>query len=198
MNLLVQPLPQSDKFGRAINTDFRAWVNYSRILDDQTLDPATQVVYAIQSVYDNIDPDKIVEYRDGAGAFINGWLADTPRRPGRASNERIIDYDIDAGDIIVSFQQQYGIRLLSEFFHWFEFMTLLAGLSQDTPMGSKMHYRAMIIDPTLPAADKKRLHEIKKSVRIGSVRAQEQAMTEEEFIKAAMEQAARKNAGESK
>ena len=90
---------------------------------------------ALQSVYINPDFTNIEQLFDGAMDFFR--LGEPA--PNKHGGDKLLDFDKDAGHIIVSFQQQYGIRLMSEHMHWWEFRTLLNGLSDDTIMGFIMH-----------------------------------------------------------
>ena len=73
MNLLVNRLPTTDKFGRTVRTSFRYWINFLRALSDDEIEPNSRLLYALTCVYvDEIDVDKFDEYRDGVFWFLNG------------------------------------------------------------------------------------------------------------------------------
>lgn len=69
----------------------------------------------------------------------------TPRTPFAAQENRRIWYDLfeDYELIEASFAQQYGIRLRREDeMSWSEFVTLLAGLNEKTPLGKVVSIRS--------------------------------------------------------
>lgn len=189
-NLLVNPLPKKDKFGRTVRTDFRYWVNFARALDDTSFDGETRTLLALSSVYVSIDRSRLSEYIEGALDFFYCGQEQT-KKDGVRPTERIIDYDIDASRIVVSFQQQYNIRLLSTSMHWWEFQTLLQGLNDQTIMGAVMQARAAIITPNMSKHEREHIMKLKKAFSLRRVGEQSVAMTEEEFIKNAEERAAK-------
>ena len=59
------------------------------------------------------------------------------------SGKRDYDFAQDAGLIYAAFRQQYGINLLSEKLHWWEFRALLAGLDETTQFVKVVTYRGI-------------------------------------------------------
>ena len=184
MNLLLNPLPRTNKYGQVLRTDFRYWANFARILDDNSLDDATRIQLALQSVYINPDYNNIEQLMDGALDFLR---LGEPAPEKTTKYERLLDFDKDAAHIIVSFQQQYGIRLMSERMHWWEFRTLLNGLSEDTIMGFIMHIRAAKISTDMSKYEKQRLMKLKRIYGLNTIK-ETQKLTEDEFIKNVQEQ----------
>ena len=199
LNLLVQKLPQTDKFGHAIRTDFRYWINYHLILEDKALDEISRHVMSLQQVYPDYTPERHNEFSEGASEFVNGWVPPRPNAPTiKISQEKLMDWTFDANDIIASFQQQYQIRLLSTALHWYEFIILLYSLAENTPMGYKMTYRGLVIPPEAHKDEKKRLQKIKASVRIGIRDGSEKELSNEEIMRLAEERAAKIRAERAK
>lgn len=184
MNLLLNPLPKTNKYGQVLRTDFRYWVNFARILDDDNIDDLTRIQLALQSVYINPDFTNIEQLFDGAMDFFR---LGEPMPTKHATGDKLLDFDKDAGHIIVSFQQQYGIRLMSEHMHWWEFRTLLNGLSDDTIMGFIMHIRSAKITADMSKYEKERITKMKKIYGLNNGKTAPK-LTEEEFIKTLHEQ----------
>lgn len=183
MNLLINPLPTKNKYGQNLRTDFRYWVNFARILDDDAIDDMTRVQLALQSVYVNPNFNNVEQLFDGAMEFFRvGEPA-----PKNNMGEKLLDFDKDAGHIIVSFQQQYGIRLMSVKMHWWEFRTLLNGLSEDTIMGFIMRIRSAKITPDMSKYEKQRITKLKKVYSLSTPKITPK-LTEAEFIKTIEEQ----------
>lgn len=180
MNLLINPLPDKTKYGYNVRTDFRYWINFARILDDDSLDDITKVELALKSVY-----VKDTNFNDTEN-LINGALdfyrMGEPIDEKPKHNSKILDFDKDAQHIIVSFQQQYGIRLLSERLHWWEFKILLNGLNADTIMGSIMQIRASKITSDMSKAEKQHLMKMKRLYSLQDIK-DAPKLTEEDFIK---------------
>lgn len=64
---------------------------------------------------------------------------------------QVLDYEFDAEEIYASFRAMYGINLMTEPLHWWEFRALLGGaLSGDTPLAQKIKLRTMDISKLPP------------------------------------------------
>lgn len=179
MNILINPLPNENKYGDVVRTDFRYWINFARILDDNSLDETTKIELALKSVYKNISSNDIEKLIDGALDF---YRMGEPVDEKAKHSPKILDFDKDAQHIIVSFQQQYGIRLLSERLHWWEFKTLLNGLNADTIMGSIMQIRASKITSDMSKGEKQHLMKMKRLYSLQDIK-ETPKLTEEEFLK---------------
>lgn len=185
MNLLINPLPDKTKYGYNVRTDFRYWINFARILDDNSLDETTKIELALKSVYfKDTNFSDIENLIEGALDFyrMGEPIDEKPKK-----YDKILDFDKDASHIIVSFQQQYGIRLLSERLHWWEFKVLLGGLNGDTIMGSIMHIRSSKITSDMSKIEKQHLMKMKRIYSLHDIK-ESPKLTEEEFIKQLNEQ----------
>ena len=184
MNLLVNRLPTTDKFGRAVRTSFRYWINFLRALSDDEIEPDSRLLYALTCVYvDEIDIEKFNEYREGAFWFLNGGQ---DPEDSSGSNTPILDYDIDQLVIYSTFMSCYHINLTRAKLHWFEFRALMYTLPQDTPAGGLMYYRGKEVTPDMPDWERKQVQRIKRLCRIRK-KADDEWLSEEDFIKAASE-----------
>lgn len=187
INPLVNLPPKKDKFGRFINTDFRYWINFERALNDDSVSEEARTMIALNAVYDKVDVAHLSEYIEGALWFYNCGREPTDNDKKNRPSERIIDYDIDAHRIIVSFQQQYGLRIMHLAMHWWEFTTFLNGLNDQTIMGAVMNARAAKFTPGMSKSEREHLMKMKREFSLQRV--DETPMTEDEFIKNAEERA---------
>lgn len=184
MNLLVNRLPTTDKFGRTVRTSFRYWINFLRALSDDDIEPESRLLYALTCVYvDDIDVDKFDEYREGVFWFLNGGK-DPEESSGGGTP--ILDYDIDQLVIYSTFMSYYHINLTRAKLHWFEFRALMYTLPQDTPAGALMYYRGKEVTSDMPDWERKQVQRIKRLCRIRK-KSDEEWLSEEDFIKAASE-----------
>lgn len=183
MNLLVNRLPTTDKFGRTVRTSFRYWINFLRALSDDEIEPDSRLLYALTCVYvDEIDISLISEYRDGAFWFLNG--GEDPKESGGSPSAPILDYDIDQMVIYSSFMSYYHINLTHAKLHWFEFRALMYTLPKDTPAGSLMYYRGKEVTKDMPDWERKQVQRIKRLCKIRK-KSDDEWLSEEDFIKAA-------------
>ena len=71
----------------------------------------------------------------------------------------------DAGALYASFRQQYGIDLLRQPLHWFEFRELLAGLTEQTAFGARVRLR-MADENAAPPEERAHLRRLKEQVAL--------------------------------
>ena len=127
-----------------IKTDFRDWLNFSRIVNTKNA-----VIDDVDFIYKNDVPpaaykkkafEKLIEFFQPKNEL--------PRNTGISKGEKVIDYEIDADLIYCAFMEQYGIDLLETDvkgkavqMHWHIFLTLLSGL-HNTKFNEIMNYRS--------------------------------------------------------
>ena len=146
MNLLIHKLPKTDKYGVPIKTSFRNWINFELAMNDESMQESERILCGLSSVYDDISEDNIGKRLDGAISFLNGWHTQTNETA--STGEKVLDFDIDAPQIYAAFFEQYGINLTTAKMHWYEFMSLLTNLNQNTRMGYIMYIRGCKVDGT--------------------------------------------------
>lgn len=142
MDLIKIKLPsfvEVEGFFYEIKTDFRAWLAFSRLIQDE----ATSWEILEKTIY-LCDPPKDKE--KGLKALLEFYNPpqELPRKTGAGSKAIILDYDIDADLIYSAFYEQYKIDLLETSLHWHKFLALLNGL-HDTRLNEVMGYR--VYDP---------------------------------------------------
>lgn len=108
-----------------INTDFRYWL---RLIDEQDYKP--------------IFVNKIPIPSEELFAEINNFIAcgNVDKKEDEHTPE-LLDFTLDADYIFASFYQAYNINLLRDKLHWYEFISLLKGLPEDTIMQKIIGYR---------------------------------------------------------
>lgn len=123
---LAKPLPDAITVNGkeyAIKTDFREWLKLMETNE-------------YKSVFVSKVPFPTVELMEALQMFISGEEAQ-----GGTGEDRVIDFSIDADYIYASFRQAYGIDLMSDDLHWFEFLALLKSLPEETIMRRIISYR---------------------------------------------------------
>lgn len=127
-----------------VDTSFRAWLRFSRILDETGLcDPSVLV-------------GEVPEGRDWRPAALEflGERPSTPRPSGK-TGPTAYDLDEDAAYVVGSFQHAYGIDLTDPALdmHWHRFLALLRSLPEGSKLVEIAGYR------TWSRAESKRTHE---------------------------------------
>lgn len=127
-----------------IRTDFRVWLNFSRIINTKNA-----VVDDVDFIYQNEVPP--VERKKEAFEKLLEFFqpkAPLPRSIGESSVGKVLDYEIDADLIYAAFYEQYGIDLLATdehghavYMHWHRFLSLLSGL-HNTKLNEVMSWRS--------------------------------------------------------
>lgn len=90
----------------------------------------------------NVEPEDFYEvYRQ-----ITDWLNGYPSENHTKNKTQIISLFQDHNLIVAAFRQQYGISLDElKSMHWWEFLALLSGISEQTRLGEVMKIRGMEI-----------------------------------------------------
>ncbi len=138
--LAAEGLPftvEIDGWPFGINTDFRVWIRFCQEFEqwDQKSDWDVSYIFAGE-----------VPALKGAQA-MNAILsfayppAKTPKYMG-GTQQKVLDYDMDADFIFSAFMGQYGIDLIEKSLHWHKFCALLRGIGDSTRLYEIMGYRS--------------------------------------------------------
>ena len=185
MNILTDRLPDKDKFGRAIRTDFRYWIAFLACISDESLPQDMRVVKALELVYREIENERIGEHICGALEFIRGWHE--AKEQVKENSNAVVDFEHDQHLIYAAFLQDYGIDLTRANMHYYLFMSLLFSVSQNTRFGEALYYRSVKIAPGCDKHTRKQIQEGKKIYAIKKAKVFDD-LSEEEFLKEVKEQ----------
>ena len=175
MNILLDALPTTINIdGEAIpvKTDFRYWIRFTEIVQEYDLESITidEYVEMMQKVISTIfyDEQKIEITITLFSEITDFYTGFSKGKQSKKNNEKkVFDFVVDADEIYSSFLQEYGIRLIHEKMHWYEFRTLFSGLSQDSAIGRLIHIRTMT-DEDVPKDKIAKLHELQEEVKLPS------------------------------
>ena len=139
-----------------INPDFRTVLACLRRLSDPDADEMKKRLFlAARFFCGNPPPDYL--------ALFSSFLSQETDAP--EGGEPLFDFEQDAGAIYASFRAQYGLNLLREPLHWFEFRELLAGLDEQTAFGARVRLRALSENDVAPE-DRPALRKLKAQVAL--------------------------------
>lgn len=134
-------LPTTDRFGNEIYTDFRNMIRVEYLMEDPSLTEAEKLVRGLQLLYGEIPEDLAIE--DAVGELL--WFysrGETPESSGSGSSKKLYDFEQDGDHFYASFMMAYHIDLTSKKeLHWWKFLALMSGLSEDTPLSKILYYR---------------------------------------------------------
>lgn len=138
IDLTKRALPDTvtvDGKAYSINTDFRCWLQFER---DYKTSLATGEPFRTRYLFPEEEPQGDVSQPLIAFARPKNEL---PRPIGRQSDEIALDFDIDSDLIYSAFLETYGIDLLKAEMHYYIFLALLRGISENTKLAKVMSYR---------------------------------------------------------
>lgn len=140
-----EDLPRSvttDKGTYEIATDFRTWMQVDCILRDSEIPDEGKLPY----IANFLGIDLMVFLEDAleiSRALFRFYRCDKEEKDTdtKTNGQRAYDFSYDSDLLYASFRKQYGINILTEEMHWFEFMALFNALDDDTIMAKAIRYR---------------------------------------------------------
>ena len=146
--------PPEEICGVKINTDFRL------ILGFICADTEEEKRNALVKIFCNGIPENI-------GDEFNRFIAAGEEPDDDDDREKSFDFVIDAGRIYSSFFQDYGINLFTINLHWWEFMELFKGLSENTIIKKVIDARTKKITPEMGKEEREYWIKMKQQFSLG-------------------------------
>lgn len=148
-NPFISGLPNSVKIRDTkyrVRTGFATWMKFGETMAAK-LDPTEKLYRAITLCFDadvtkRLPPNPVEMMSALCDFYSVGKKTEKGDTKRRAP---VLDFARDWDSIYASFYSEYGIDLFSEDLHWYRFVALLGGLSEDAPIMKKMYYRS--VDP---------------------------------------------------
>ena len=150
-----------------VYTSFKNWIEISLILEDGGLDDALNLAKILKLCYKEKLPENIGSAILGMLSFLNG---DTEFfvSPDKKSNQRLYSFRDDADVIFASFYKEYGIDLEKSDMHWYKFLALFRGLSDENPFKTLLKIRTADETKIKDAEKRRKLRELKSRYEIKS------------------------------
>ena len=154
INILYEPFPDSinaDGKEYRILTDFREWLGFAEMLADKTITPEEKA--SLCGMWTDPESETVTAGMiNGMIGFLRGdalepdppeqeddEIADEPELP----KPPVLDFCIDARFILGDFRRFYNIDLLRvEYLHWWEFLSLLRALPDESMTMRRIGYRS--------------------------------------------------------
>ena len=131
------------------------WFEDARPPDEVKAIRALQDFMLAEDIMDNMDEEDEEDEEDGDEV--------SRRRPGKPS----FSFSQDAICIYAAFRAVYGIDLTNiPYMHWWQFLSLLAGLPQDTEIKERIYYRSVDLNTIKSKEERDRIKKIKKLIAI--------------------------------
>ena len=160
MNIITDILPESveaDGKSYPINPDFKVWLKFHSIMTDKEKSPAERATKAILCCFDRKRCKKLpARLDDAVSALLRFYSQEADEKSGKkaSKSEKVFDFTEDSGYIYAAFFEQYGIDLTKSSMHWYRFLALLNGLSENTQLRKIIAWRS--VDLSRIEDDKKR------------------------------------------
>jgi hypothetical protein len=176
LNIITNHLPKTVAVGGRclpIATGFRTSIQVQRVIDAPLDDMDIQA--AILTHYYDLEPlDSSWLAANATGLFAaamdfaNAAEFAEATRSGKGSSARTFDWDTDQRRVVADFQREYGLDLADAGvkMHWWRFLALFEGLSDDSRTMTAIGYRAMDIPPGLPKEEQQRLRRLKSHYQL--------------------------------
>ena len=150
-----------------VYTSFKNWIEISLMLEDGGLDDALNLAKILKLCYKEKLPENIGSAILGMLCFLNG---DTEFfvSPDKKSNQRLYSFRDDADVIFASFYKEYGIDLEKSDMHWYKFLALFKGLSDENPFKTLLKIRTADETKKKDAEKRRKLRELKSRYEIKS------------------------------
>lgn len=171
MNILIDKFPETVRIDRKdyrIETDFREWIRFTQLIDDDEVPWQIKVRLLLRWYTDKI-PDNIEKAIYALGDFLTMSIDNVEDIEKNVRNEpkQLYSYAQDAECIYSAFRETYAINLQTiPYMHWWEFQTLFAGLPESTEIKQRMMYRNIDLREIKDKNERKRIQKIQRAIAI--------------------------------
>ena len=177
MNILVDKLP-TDYEGLKINTNFRSFILFELLMQDNKIEKEDKIILALNLFYDEI-PEDINKAFDGILWFYTKGKYKKEEveeeKTQKNNKKKIYSYEYDADFIYTAFLDQYGVDLNEiDHLHWFKFKAMFEGLKSDNKICEIMGYRAVDIGKIKDKEEKKRYKKLQREWALPDDRTEEE------------------------
>lgn len=161
-NFLLDKLPsefQGAKRTYKVQTDFRQGLKFFKILQDKEFSEETKYeLYIVCFFGEGVQVDR--EDLEGMFEFIGSYLAGGDQGE-KTEGKKVFDFMVDSGRLYSAFRQVYGINLLTEDLHWWEFLQLFKDIVSETKLTQVMDIRGKKVPKDATAEYKAQLRRAK-------------------------------------
>ncbi|MEG1619294.1 MAG: bacteriophage Gp15 family protein [Eubacterium sp.] len=171
MNVITKKLPKSvwindEKFG--IYTDFRRWITFEEMIQDENLTQNQKIENAIDLVFKKRPKDISIAisiiyafYSCERETYIDGDNDEDYQEDYQ--EEQAYSFCQDSGYIYAAFLQCYNLDLTTiKYLHWWKFRALFNALPEYCVFVKIMGYRTAKITNDMPSSEKEHIEKMKK------------------------------------
>lgn len=172
INLLYEPFPDSvaaDGRTYALLTSFREWFRFSDMVSDKTLSDEMKL-YMMRYWFE--DPPKIVT-KEMVQAVYGFYRADALRPTVQTDQPSDLPkappafhWGMDAKYVLGDFRRYYGMDLLTQEMHWWEFLSLFHALPDESCCQKRIAYRSADLSEIRSRAERERIARIRQRIAL--------------------------------
>lgn len=184
MNLLIDKLP-TDYEGLKIDTNFRSFILFELLMQDNKIDAETKIYLALKIFYKEYPKD----LKKGIEAIL--WFyrcgdeikESKNKKQENKKQKQIYSFKYDDKLIFSAFWHDYKIDLNEiNYLHWFKFKALFEGLDDKNKFCEIMGYRAIDLNKIKDKEQKKRYRKLQRQYALPDNRTVEEK--EQDFANA--------------
>lgn len=173
INVLYEKFPdhvQVDGVKYPIVTDFREWIRFVELVEDDTVPWQIQAQLMLQWYIEKV-PDDMEKAIIVLGDFLIAKSLYQDKMENqediKKNHEPAFSFKEDAGCIYSAFIECYGIDIQTiPYMHWWKFKTLFDGLPESTEIKQRMMYRTIDVNSIKDKEEKKRVRYIQKRIAL--------------------------------
>jgi hypothetical protein len=175
MNPLYEPFPDfitSNGWRYGIVTDFREWIRFSDMLSDGEISEEEKLLILPEYF---LEPPESVDQGmvEALFAFYRADALD-PKKSGREEKEKpqpvkppVLSFEMDAKYILSDFRRYYSMNLREvEYLHWWEFLTLLRSLPDESSVQQRIAYRSADLSQIKSRSERERVRKIQQRIAL--------------------------------
>ena len=178
INILYEPFPDSinaDGMEYKVLTDFREWLGFADMLADKTVSEEERASLCgmwFESEAEHITAGMIsglIGFLRGDGLEPDPPEPDDDEEPDEPEFPKppVLDFSIDAKFILGDFRRFYGIDLLTvDFMHWYEFLSLLRALPDESMTMRRVGYRSTDLNQIPDKRQRARIAKIQRQIAL--------------------------------
>lgn len=153
-----------------IYTDFRVWIRLEHILLSKEMAAEEKAVEMMRLCYcSKLPPDAETAVRLLVRFYCGGNNSEQ-RGSAKRGSAAIYDFQHDAELFYAAFLEQYGIDLTKDKLHWWKFLALFRGISENSRLYQAMRWRAMDLSGVSDQRQKRFYRKMKQIYRLPDLR----------------------------
>ena len=169
-NLLLDGLPETipvDGTEIPIETGYKHWMRLSIQLLDEDTAALGVAIMSLLKVPNDVMFDLIQNHQPALLSSIGWFLAGGDRHNGPTGKRQVFSLDKDTPYILGAFRQAFGIDLLrTAEMHWWEFLTYLEAVPDDTELKERIKLRSIDASKIKDKGERARIRKAQRAIAI--------------------------------